>query len=278
MFKGRKLVIATMHGKESVIAPILEDELGVICFLPTDFDTDSLGTFSGEIERINDPVTTVIEKCKKAMRLSNCDLGIASEGSFGNHPSIFFATADDEFLVFIDLKNNLEIIARNLSLETNFASEKISNLTDLKRFVTKVQFPSHGIIVKDREQKPNIIYKNNSNYKDLETAFLEIAKNQSEIFVETDMRAMHNPTRMKVIQETTKILVEKIKTNCPECKTPGFEVVKVISGLRCENCNMPTRSAKMQLFKCKKCTFEEMKKIPNNKEYEDPMYCDFCNP
>ena len=278
MFKGRKLVIATMHGKESVIAPILEDELGVICFLPTDFDTDSLGTFSGEIERINDPVTTVIEKCKKAMRLSNCDLGIASEGSFGNHPSIFFATADDEFLVFIDLKNNLEIIARNLSLETNFASEKISNLTDLKRFVTKVQFPSHGIIVKDREQKPNIIYKNNSNYKDLETAFLEIAKNQSEIFVETDMRAMHNPTRMKVIQETTKILVEKIKSNCPECKTPGFEVVKVISGLRCENCNMPTLSAKMQLFKCKKCTFEEMKKIPNNKEYEDPMYCDFCNP
>jgi hypothetical protein len=31
-----------------------------------------------------------------AMKL-NCDLGVASEGSFGSHPSIFIASADDEF-------------------------------------------------------------------------------------------------------------------------------------------------------------------------------------
>ena len=29
IFKGRKIVIATMHGKEKVIAPLLEKELGV---------------------------------------------------------------------------------------------------------------------------------------------------------------------------------------------------------------------------------------------------------
>jgi hypothetical protein len=37
-----------------------------------------------------------------AMKL--CDLGVASEGSFGSHPSIFIASADDEFLIFIDTK------------------------------------------------------------------------------------------------------------------------------------------------------------------------------
>ena len=147
MFEGRNLVIATMHGKEKVIAPILEKELGVICFIPNDFNSDILGTFSGEIERKKDPIATAIEKCKLAMELSNSDLGIASEGSFGNHPSAFFATADDEFLVFIDKKNKLEIIARSLSLETNFAAEKINNLTDLKKFADKVQFPSHKIIL-----------------------------------------------------------------------------------------------------------------------------------
>ena len=100
----------------------------------------------------------------------------------------------------------------------------------------------------------------------------------SEIFVETDMRAMNNPTRMNVIEEAAKILIEKIKSNCPKCKIPGFEVVEIIRGLPCENCNIPTRGAKMHLFKCKKCSFEDLKEIPNNKKYENPMYCNFCNP
>ena len=90
MFQNRKLVIATKHQKEIVIAPILEKELGVICFINEDFDTDTLGTFTGEIERKLDPISTVREKCIKAMDLSNCDMGVASEGSFGPHPSLFF--------------------------------------------------------------------------------------------------------------------------------------------------------------------------------------------
>ena len=98
MFLGRNLIIATMHAKEQVIAPIFEKELGVLCLIANNFNTDVLGTFSGEIERKSDPITTVIEKCKLAMTATNCDLGIASEGSFGNHPSVYFAAADDEFI------------------------------------------------------------------------------------------------------------------------------------------------------------------------------------
>ena len=47
MFKGRKLLIATKHHKEMIIAPILEKELAVTCYTSDVFDTDSLGTFSG---------------------------------------------------------------------------------------------------------------------------------------------------------------------------------------------------------------------------------------
>ena len=115
IFKGRKLLIATKHEKEKVIAPILEKELGVKCFVVKNFDTDKLGTFTGEIDRIDDPITTVRNKCIMAMELMNCDLAIASEGSFGAHPTIYFVPADDEFLIFIDKKNGLEIIAREIS-------------------------------------------------------------------------------------------------------------------------------------------------------------------
>lgn len=104
MFQGRKLLIATQHEKERVIAPILERELGVQCIINKGFDTDKLGTFSGEVERTDDPITTARNKCLMAMDLANCDLVISSEGSFGPHPTIYFLPADEKFLVFIDKK------------------------------------------------------------------------------------------------------------------------------------------------------------------------------
>jgi hypothetical protein len=64
----------------------------------------------------------------------------ASEGSFGSHPSIFIASADDEFL--ISIQNNLEIIVRELSMETNFNGSEITNEQELLDFAELVQFPS----------------------------------------------------------------------------------------------------------------------------------------
>ena len=58
MFEGRRLVIATKHGKEAVLAHILERELGVLCFTMPQFDSDIFGTFSGEVERLEDIVFT----------------------------------------------------------------------------------------------------------------------------------------------------------------------------------------------------------------------------
>jgi hypothetical protein len=54
MFQGRKLLVATKHQKEQVIAPILEKEFAVQCYTSDSFDTDLLGTFSGEVKEKND--------------------------------------------------------------------------------------------------------------------------------------------------------------------------------------------------------------------------------
>lgn len=40
-FKGRKAVIATKQHKKKVIAPILENEVGLICVTLKDLDMDS---------------------------------------------------------------------------------------------------------------------------------------------------------------------------------------------------------------------------------------------
>ena len=92
------------------------------------------------------------------------------------------------------------------------------------------------------------------------------------------MRAMHNPTRMKVIREALEKLVKLMKRTCPNCSIPGFDVAEVIHGLQCEQCNFPTNSTHTYIYRCVKCQFEEHVKYPHGKIKEDPRYCDFCNP
>ncbi len=278
MFEGRRIVIATKHQKEQVIAPIFEKELGVNCFIVPNLDTDQLGTFIGEVERKSDPITTARNKCVVAMELSNCDLAIASEGSFGPHPNISFIPADDEFLIFIDKKNGVEIIARELSTETNFDGAVITTEEMLLKFAKKVKFPSHGLILRKSKEEFNGMTKGITEFSQLLIAFNQLIKNFNTAYVETDMRAMYNPTRMGVIEIVAKKLVEKIKCTCPACQMPGFGITEVKQGLPCELCNFPTQSTLSYLYICQKCGFNQEEKYPKGKKTEDPMYCDMCNP
>ncbi|MFM9824553.1 DUF6671 family protein [Flavobacterium sp.] len=278
MFEGRKIVIATMHGKESVIAPVLQDGIGVHCFVPENFDTDYFGTFSGEIERTSSSIETVRAKCLTAMNCTNCDIGIASEGSFGSHPSIFFANADEEILLFIDKKNDLEITAREISLETNFNGSIIYTFDKLVDFANKINFPSHALILKDTENNFSEIRKGIQSWDALKQYYIELTLKATSIYVETDMRAMYNPTRMKVIKDTAFKLLDKLNSLCPKCSTPGFSATSVVLGLNCSLCGSETKSIKSNLYSCMKCDYVSEIMFPKGKKTEDPMYCDYCNP
>jgi hypothetical protein len=278
IFKNRRLIIATKHKKEAVIAPILGYKLGVRCFVDEEFDTDSFGTFSGEIEREQDALETIRLKCLVAMDKNKCDLAVASEGSFGPHPSLYFANADDELIMLIDKKNNLEIVAREISLETNFNAKLIRTKADLLDFTKTVLFPSHALIIKRDQNDHSFLRKGIKDEALLLEYFDYCIANFGQAYIETDMRAMHNPTRMKVIESTLNKLIQNIESTCPNCNRPGFVVKEVISGLPCELCNYPTNSILFHKFGCSSCGFEETKKFPHGKTFEDPMYCNRCNP
>lgn len=278
MFNKRKLIIATKHKKESVIAPKLEKALGVSCFIDADFDTDTFGTFSGEIERKKDPISTAREKCLSAMKKNKCDLGIASEGSFGPHPSLFFVNADDECIIFIDQTNAIEITARAIDTSTNFDTKTITNEQELVDFAQQIGFPEHGLILRKHQQDKKLIYKGIEDMNQLKLIFNQLMKESSSVYVETDMRAMYNPTRMEVIAKATKHLIEKIKSTCPDCQWPGFDISEVRKGLLCGLCGMPTASTLSFIYTCKQCGYQKENLYPHQKTKEDPTYCDYCNP
>lgn len=278
LFHNRKLLIATKHQKEKVIAPILEKELGISCFVDQTYDTDIMGTFTGEVERKLDPIATAREKCLKAMHLNKCDLGVASEGSFGSHPSLFFVNAGDEFLIFIDLLNNLEIIVRELSTKTNFDGKTIKNRNELFEFAKSVGFPTHALILRKSKDDTTEIYKGIKNIKVLKATFDQLQKLHNSVFVETDMRAMNNPTRLGVIKKAAEKLVQKIKSTCPQCQTPGFGRINANKGLECSLCGLPTNSILSYTYVCQNCSYSKEEMYPFKKLKEDPMYCDYCNP
>lgn len=278
MFQNRKLIIATKHHKEKVIAPILQKALGVSCFVDEKFDTDVLGTFTGEIERELDPISTAREKCLRAMQLNNCDLGVASEGSFGPHPSLFFVNADDEFVIFIDKKNNLEIIARELSTTTNFNGQDIQSEQELLEFATSVNFPSHGLILRKSKESNQDIIKGITELNYLKESFHRLFDTHKSVYVETDMRAMYNPTRMQIIELATQKLAAKINSLCPQCNHPGFGITDAKKGLKCSLCGSATNSILSYIYVCEHCNYIKEEMYPHKKTTEDPMYCDLCNP
>lgn len=278
LFNNRSIVIATKHRKEHVIGPILKQHLGLISFVDHAFDSDQFGTFTGEIKRKEDAFETVRQKCLAAMKHSNCDLGIASEGSFGAHPSYFFSSANEEVMIFIDLKNKLEIKAQSITMETNLSGKFISTRADLEDFASHSQFPSHGLIVRIHPDTSESMLKGIDSWETLHAAFDALRKKHDRVYVETDMRAMHNPTRMKHIETVTQQLVDKIRSTCPSCKTPGFSIQQVVRGLRCNSCNSRTKSILSHVSICQKCHFTSEKKYPYGKKTEDPMFCDMCNP
>ncbi len=277
-FKNRELVLASMHSKEIVMQPILEKRLGVSVIIPKGINTDKLGTFSGEVERKDDPLTTLRNKCLMAMEMTNSNLAVASEGSFGVHPSAFFAHADDELVMLLDTKHNLEVVARELTLETNFNGSSIESEKQLKDFANKALFPSHKLILRNGENKKDKLVKGIGDWEILIKCYNEIIDEYGQVYIETDMRAMHNPTRMRVIAKATSNLIDKLSSLCPECQTPGFSVTKVLPGLPCQLCDQPTRSTLAHISTCAHCQYSSERKYPNEKKQEDPMYCDHCNP
>ncbi|MFM9055274.1 MAG: DUF6671 family protein [Bacteroidota bacterium] len=266
-----------MHGKESVIAPHFINSLGVDPFVCRELDTDRFGTFTGEIPRLHDPLTTARLKCLAAMDQSGCDLGLSSEGSFGPHPAFVFIPANEELLLLIDRKNGFEITAVETSTGTNFRSAEVNTFEQVEEFARIAGFPQHALILRSPHINGRVM-KGISDPDVLHRAYLNLRASSGQILIETDMRACYNPTRMQVIGKAAQKLCDHINSLCPGCGAPGFVVNSVVSGLPCKDCNTPTRSPRATVSTCQRCDYRMQHPHPDGKMQEDPMYCDRCNP
>ncbi len=279
IFNGRTAVLATMHGKEKVIAPILESELGIKIILPPNFDSDQFGTFTRDKARTGNQLEAARLKAHAAMKLAGVDIGIANEGSFGADPSMPFLQSNLELVLLIDAKNNFEIRGHHRSAETNMAGQYVSSVEEALEFAKRIGFSEHAVVVRKSEKDNSSIHKGIQSEDELRKYTQKLLGGffQTKMYIETDMRAHMNPTRMEKIARATEDLVKNIGSTCPNCGMPGFVIVDVKKGLICSLCKSHTDSPAAYIRKCQKCGTERI--IPReDKQYEDPALCNWCNP
>ncbi|MBC7428547.1 MAG: hypothetical protein H7336_08050 [Bacteriovorax sp.] len=274
-YHGKTIYFGTKHEKDRSLKEQFS-AIGLNCEV-VEIDTDSLGTFSGEVKRIGSVQETLRMKIKLVMdKMPSEDLFLASEGSFGPHPTLFFANSNQETLMFFDKTSNLEIVSSDITLETNLNEKTIKKNECYQKFLNEIKFPSHGLIL----QSDSLLIKGIDNPDYLKSTIEKIFKSADieSIKIFTDMRANFNPTRMKFIGSVGKILINKILTLCPGCSSPGFGIVKHLPGLPCRDCGFATNGILFYVLQCPKCGLQEKQKRSDDVFYSEPAECDMCNP
>ncbi len=280
--RNRTAVLATMHCKEQVIAPLFATELSIAITVPPQFDTDRFGTFTREVKRPGTQLEAARLKAKAALATTGATLAIASEGSFGPHPQCPWAASNREIVLLIDTQHHFEVYADHLSLTTNYAHADVSSLGEAIAFAKQVKFPSHGLVIMDSTTDPasKPFDKGITEWEHLKRQVQSRLQDSSSglIRLETDMRAMVNPMRMDVIQQTTQLLIQKLKRTCPDCNCPGFDVVESIPGLPCAWCHRPTVLILEEIYRCQHCSLQQVISKPQGQDFADPGHCPTCNP
>lgn len=277
MYQQQRLLLATKHGKEKAIAPIFDQMLQLQVDVPDNYDTDLLGTFTGEVERPFAPKETALVKARQAAEQFGYPLALANEGSFGPHPELMFVPSDLEIMVFVDLKRELVVCESLLSTETNYAHSDITSSHELGDFLSQCAFPSHAVIVRSVEDN-SFMHKGLYDQQQLEQLVEQGLASYGQLRLETDMRAMHNPTRLKVIAQLAGQMAKRLQQICQRCGSPGFGETEPQGQLPCQWCGSLTPLYRELRLKCCQCDYYVTKPRPDGLEAAEAQYCQQCNP
>jgi hypothetical protein len=278
VYAGRRVAFLTQHGKEQVVAPILQPGLGCVIEHVTGFDTDQLGTFTRELARPGSQLDAARRKARKGMELSGLSLGLASEGSFGPDPFSGMFPWNLELLVWLDDSLGIEVVSMTQGAARSSHLQS-GDWAEVEAFAARMAFPSHQLVLRPQSLDDPRLHKGIADAGRLKACFDECLAQSSnrQVFIEVDLRAFANPSRMKHIEQAAHDLVQRIRSCCPACETPGYGVTERLPGLPCSGCGLPTTSYRAEVWSCLRCNYQSQK-ARTDRTHTDPGHCEYCNP
>lgn len=265
------LALLTCHGKEAAVAGPMRTA-GFAVFTVSGFNTDALGTFTGEVPRQGSMLDAAVRKARLASELGGCRFGLGSEGSFGGDPWLGISGWARELIVWYDAEQNRDVAAFVQGPETNFARRTVASLDEALEFADDVGFPEHGVIV--GQPGETAFEKDFGDLHDLREHLHKVLQS-GPVELSTDMRAHRNPTRMAMIRRCGEELAKRLATPCPECGVIGFGAVAAVPGAVCTGCSLPTRHTRAELLRCDVCHYQVERPV---RAAVPPERCEHCNP
>ncbi|SHF87634.1 hypothetical protein SAMN05444339_1184 [Loktanella atrilutea] len=275
----RKVVVATMYGKERAFGPVLAKRLGWDLVVPDGFDTDALGTFTGEVPRSGTIEETAIAKARLGAAETGLSLAIASEGAYGPHPHFPFLGAGLEIAVLLDTHTGRVIREHILDERPVYDHITYGSQTELDSFLDRIRFPQQTVILRN-QGKTDKIFKGIQDRDSLGTALIALSKSSAgeTILIQTDMPAHLNPRRMESLGLLAEKLADRLTCKCPACDAAGFGLTDTRKGLRCAGCGHPTRLAVGEIWSCTVCSHLSHQPRRDGLAEADPGQCERCNP
>ncbi|MBM3115108.1 DUF6671 family protein [Jeongeupia naejangsanensis] len=226
-----EILIATMHGKEAVLAPALA-LLGFQVLLPVDYDTDALGTFSGDIRRPGTAFEAALEKARRACDATGVPRAVASEGSYRPSQSLFPGARNVELLAFVDRESGVEFVEYLTDVPTRFVKGRVPAdpaAPETRALLAEIGWPAIRAMVVPNDPGegvvlPEQVFKGIDHEAALAEAFRVCATHSDDglVHLETDLRAHMNPTRMASVALVGTRLIERLRQEGYASAHPQF--------------------------------------------------------
>ena len=278
-YAGKVVGLATIHAKERAIAAPFRRLLGAKVEVAPGVDTDSLGTFSGEIPRPASQVEVTDMKARMTFEAMDVECSIASEGSYGPIFKTPLKPAGVEILTFVDRKRGTRITETLSTHRTNWRMLYFREGEDerVRREMKALGFPEYGVFAMQNDDWLTVV-KNLATMDEVVAAVnrLAAASADGQCLVIPDMRAHRNLLRMKVIRATAYKLARRLAVLCPKCEAPGFGHVHSRRGLPCESCGQPTHWIEHEIDGCSACGHAVARPRKDGRKTASKLTCQNC--
>ncbi len=265
--------LVTHHHKGEVIGPVLGSRGWHLEMI--DADTDSLGTFSGDVARPADPVETARRKAQLGRGHSHAPWLVASEGAIS--AGLLGLARDVEWVVAVPREGAGSVVGVAQSLDVAaFALEIRPGMPDreiAERVAAGLEGGHHLLALRHDHCEPSrgALASVDDVLRACATLGVDSARR-----VQTDYRAHLCPSRRPVIAAAAEDLAVRWATPCPRCGRGGFGPQSPLSGRPCASCGTPTAEPLGRWWVCPWCAVREAR--VDNPSPVNASACPTCNP
>ncbi|TFB59109.1 DUF6671 family protein [Cryobacterium sp. Sr3] len=168
-----------------------------------------------------------------------------------------------------------EIAEGSVSTSPVAGRRHIVSASEAITFASAIGFLDQGVILHGTQKNHTVTHKSITQFEILGDTAEALLKQHQSVAILPDYRAHKTPSRAAAIRALCEKMAQRLSTECPASRAPGFGHVNVEHGLPCSFCGSATQAITADIHGCGRCTHQI--RPPRNHALAAPEWCDYCN-